>query len=204
MKPSSLFPYFQSLGIGKNPGAKLVVIDSVTTKDSPNIHSVIKTSIAIRKHLLNMGWQERAAIDDVITIGMPESPDSQQSYRITDFSSYKKQVHQIDRDHLDEAVFPYLDPGIRWFSAPFRSSYSFEGNFYYWNGKYHRLDDSGMPLGAIHFTKMIQQFHDVSSLHNFLLGNATKIYVYNKIIQAILQNKEELLDKINYVSSQHQ
>ncbi len=202
-KPEIINNYFSELEVENGRHKKIIVIDSVTSVENPNKHSIIMTSIAIRRYLLSKGWSYRNAIDSVVSVGMPEEAGFPQTYRTNDLESYFKKLKEIHSSNFNDAIFPYFNPKISWLQSPFIDSYAAKfGNDYYWNGKYNDLDNLNRPRG---FKDIRDQLMTISpsQLHFFLLENAKKASMYIEIIKAGLQIRHQLIEEINLIVSQH-
>lgn len=188
--PELVSDYFKSLGIGntKSP-KKIIVIDSITSLESGNKHSVIRTSNAIRRHLIDEGWPQSDAIRSVITLAMPEG-DPSHSYRTRSLDEYYRKVSEIPTGGLRQAVVPYFDPGIPFDQSPFIDSYEHSGDGHYWNGKYNQLDSQGIPRGIEDIRKSLDKI-PLQELREVLNDRAQKASFYQEIIS--YQKKNALL-----------
>jgi hypothetical protein len=178
-KPQSFDRYFDTLDLASR-NKKLVVIDSISSLGEANNHSVIRTSNALRKYLMNKGWSQEEALKGVITFGMPEG-DPEHLYRTKTLEDYFQKISKIDQKNLDGAMFPYFDPGIPYADSPFEESYDYIGNSYYWNGKYASFDSLGMPRGIEDVRNRLSRL-PVSDLEDFLSDRAEKASFFKEII----------------------
>jgi hypothetical protein len=178
-RPQSFSSYFDTLDVASKK-RKLVVIDSISSLGEANNHSVIRTSNALRKYLMNRGWSQDEALKGVITFGMPEG-DPEHLYRAKTLEDYFQQISKIDRKNLDEAMFPYFDPGITYADSPFEESYDYVGNSHYWNGKYASLDVQGMPRGIEDIRNGLARLPS-GELEDFLSDRAEKASFFKEVI----------------------
>ena len=108
----SFSTYFKSLGIDTtDPNRKWVIIDSITSLQSGNDHSVIRTSNAIRNYLAQEGWPRDKANQSVITLGMPEGNPSH-SYRTHTLEDYFNKLTERSSKESNKTSFPYFDPAV--------------------------------------------------------------------------------------------
>lgn len=195
--------YFESLGVGKYPNKKIIVIDSLLSDDRPNGHSAIRTSIAIRKFLVSKGWIYRNAIDAIVTIGIIEGTQGPQSYRTAEIKTYLDVLSEINEDNFQTATFPYFDPSIKISESPFFQSYSKRGDgFYYWNGKYNQFDQQGFPEGTSNYRNMLSTY-SLTELNNLLSERIRKANTFLDIIEIGLSYREELSQEIHEIINQH-
>lgn len=179
-KPNDFYPYYQSLDLGKQ-SRKLVVIDSITSLEHGNKHSVISTSNSIRKFLIHRGWSPEKAIQSVVTMAMPEGSPGH-DYRTRNLSDYFQRLSKIGVSNSEIASYPYFDPGIDYDQSPFKDSYSYSGNDFYWNGKYTALDSRGVPRGYTDIRAQLSKL-DPAGLEFYINDRAQLASTYQEIIK---------------------
>ena len=201
-RPEDFNSYFKTLDL-PSPEAKrkIVVIDSISSLDSNHDHSIIRTSNALRKFLIQQRWSHKKAVESVITLGMPEGEPSH-SYRSFSLEDYEKKLSQVSPEKINSDLIPYLDPGIVFDQSPFLDSYSYTGDGIYWNGKYQSLDKMGMPKG-IEDIRMGLDRIPLRELDEVLADRAKKTSFYQEIIQASKKNASRYQKEINEIIQQH-
>ncbi|MCJ8277874.1 MAG: hypothetical protein HRT44_13160, partial [Bdellovibrionales bacterium] len=142
-------------------------------------------------------------IDSVITMGMPEVRDAQQFYRRNSLESYERDVRMINLENFDTMQFPYFDPGVNWRQAPFMHGYNREGTPYYWNGKFSRLNEQGLPLGEVRFRDQIREFENALELNNMLTARITLAVTYREIAIASLAHRRSFNEDIIDILDSH-
>ena len=196
--PQVLSQYFKTLGIGSATSPKkVVVIDSITSLESKNRHSIMRTANAVRNYLIEQGWSQEKALRSVIPLAMPEG-DPSHSYRTRSLEDYERKIAQVDPKNFQSATLPYLDPGIPFDQGPFQESYSYYGDGHYWNGKYSSLDSFGMPRGIEDIRPGLERM-SARELEEFLLDRAHKVQLYQEVIAANKNNARRYQKEIKEI-----
>lgn len=174
--PSSADLFFSNFTIDKKKlKEKIILIDSVTSRNKKNDHSLIQVSNALRRYLKDKHYDMEDILKSVITVGIPESINQKHSYATETLTRYLQWVEKFqEKDFNDNFSFPYLDYHLDYHEAPFLQSYIYEQ--YFWNGKYYRIDSKGNPLG--------QPSYANSRKHR--IHHRTRVFaIYLKIIEQL-------------------
>ncbi len=201
-EPKKVRKYFKSLNIGKHKDRKIIVIDSTTTSNTPNQHSVLRVASAIRQYLVSEKWSLREALDTVVAVGMPESTTNQ-NYKTTELSDYWSKTKEINEDNFEIYNYPYYDPKMVWNQTPFIDSYTNGKESYYWNGKYNKFGRNGLPEGYKNFEKNINEMSSTSDFKTLLTDRYQLVERYLKTITDVATNKNTVKNEINIILSNH-
>lgn len=192
-QPQEFIPYFDSLGMHKNPQRRIVIIDSMTTSTPiDNDRSILRLSNAVRKYLMLKGYSSTDALHKVITLAMPERRYRHRDRNTgevirrrfrnlggaPDLKSYDEKLAQINKDSLGLITSPFIDLGLSWQRLqPFKKSYM-EPTHFSWlsGGKYNQLNEDGLPTtqDEINLSDREQKLNEYVAILNFVNQPASR------------------------------